>query len=212
MTHGKALGHWRVFETSGLVLALFGSLLACKDKSDGRCTANADCPASSFCNDGTCQVAAQAPVQAPQGLPQNPGGNGIAPGAAADPGTAAPTPLAQTVTAGGLEVGKHGCTMLDGTGSYNRVCTVNTKADGSVSVKAPGTSLNPTIGFEFTGTGGPDNYSIKGKMTAFDACSGDFTSTAKVEDLGGSQWFIAKFAPGGAGSERCKIMIRKNKL
>ncbi|MGE0326649.1 MAG: hypothetical protein AB7S68_30250, partial [Polyangiaceae bacterium] len=106
----------------------------------------------------------------------------------------------------------HGCPMLAGTGSYHRVCTVSTTADGSVSVKAPGTSLHPPIGFEFTGTGGPDSYSIKGKMTAFDACSSDFTSTARVEDLGGTSWFVAKFAPGGSGSERCKIMIRKNKL
>ncbi|MCB9609115.1 MAG: hypothetical protein H6716_21155 [Polyangiaceae bacterium] len=211
MTRGSLSRRRHALETSGLILALVASLLACKDKKDGSCSENSDCPANSFCNNGTCQV----PAQAPQGLPPNPGGNGVAPGVATDPAAAAapaPAPAGQTVTAGGLEVGKHGCTMLDGTGSYNRVCTVSTLADGSLSVKAPGTSLNPTIGFEFTGTGGPDSYAIQGKMTAFDACSSNFSSTAKVENLGGTPWFIAKFAPGGSGSERCKIMIRKNKL
>ncbi len=198
---------WPRLEATALLIGLISCLLACKDKSNGNCTSNSDCPANSFCNNGACQVPAQQPV----GLPENPGGNGVAPGAAPpQPEQAAPSP--QTVTAGGLEVGKHGCTMLDGTGSYNRVCTVSTQADGSLSVTAPGTSLNPQIGFQFTGTGGPESYAIQGKMTAFDACSGNFSSTAKQENLGGTPWFVAKFAPGGSGSERCKIMIRKNKF
>lgn len=205
MIGGKLPRPWNALQAVGLGLTLFASLLACKDKNRGNCTENADCPANSFCNNGTCQV----PAQAPQGLPPNPGGNGISPG-----GEPAPEPAGApgAVTTGGLEVGKHGCTMLDGTGSYNRVCTVSTQADGSLAVKAPGTSLNPQIGFEFTGTGGPASYQIRGKMTAFDSCSGNFSATAKQEDLGGTPWYVAKFAPGGSGSERCKIMIRKNKL
>lgn len=205
MTRGNRPHPWNVAQSGALLLMLFASLLACKDKNSGNCTENADCPANSFCNNGTCQV----PAQAPQGLPPNPGGNGFAPGV--EP-TQVPAAAPTTVTAGGLEVGKHGCTMLDGTGSYNRVCTVSTQADGSLAVKAPGTSLNPQIGFEFTGTGGPTSYQIQGKMTAFDSCSGNFSTTAKQEDLGGTPWYVAKFAPGGSGSERCKIMIRKSKL
>lgn len=189
-----------------LLFALTAALLACKDKTEGPCSSNSDCPVNSFCNNGSCQV----PAQAPQGLPSNPGGNGVPPGAAGPtPGAA---PAAQTRLAGGLEVGKHGCTMIDGTGSYNRICTVSTRADGSLSVKAPGTSLNPQIGFEFSGTGGPSSYQIQGKMTAFDACSGNFNSTAAQENIGGASWYVAKFAPGGSGSERCKIMIRQKKF
>lgn len=111
----------------------------------------------------------------------------------------------KTVSEGGLELGKHGCTMQDGTGSYNRLCTVSETADGSLRVKAPGARLNPTIGFEFEATGGPESYAIKGKMTAFDSCSGSYSTKLAKEDVGGSDWYVARF-------KHCKIMVRADTL
>lgn len=122
----------------------------------------------------------------------------------------APT-AAPAAAAGGLAPGKHGCMMVEGGDSYNRLCTVTAQADGSLLVKAPGTSLNPNNGFEFRATGGPDSYQIEGKMSAFSACVGSFTSAASREDIGGKPWFVAKFAPQGKDTARCKIMIRAPK-
>jgi hypothetical protein len=95
--------------------------------------------------------------------------------------------------------------MQDGTGSYNRLCTVSQAADGSLRVRAPGTQLNPTIGFEFDATGGPESYGIKGKMTAFDSCSGSYATQLAKEDVGGSDWYVARF-------KHCKIMLRAETL
>jgi hypothetical protein len=120
-----------------------------------------------------------------------------------------PRPAAPAApAAGGLTAGKHACMMIDGTGSYNRVCTVAAQPDGSLSVKAPGTGLNPKNGFEFRATGGPSSYQLDGKMTAFDSCTGAFKAAAAEEKVGGAPWYVARFAPQGKGAERCKIMIR----
>ena len=172
-------------------LTLMGALLACKGGSSGGCTSNADCAVNTFCNAGRC-VANPVPVAAtPAAAPAQ-----------------APAPVAtvpKTVTEGALELGKHGCTMRDGTGAYNRICDVSRRPDGSVRVRAAGTRLNPTIGFEFDATGGPDSYHIKGKMTAFDSCSGRYETSLAKEDIGGSDWYVATF-------KHCKIMVRAEAL
>lgn len=111
----------------------------------------------------------------------------------------------RNVAEGGLAPGSHGCVMIDGTGSYNRVCTVQQEGGGPLKVRAPGTSLNPTIGFEFEATGGPEAYETQGKMRAFDGCTGPFSVRTTMQSAAGIDWYVLKF-------KHCKIMVRKDRL
>ncbi len=111
----------------------------------------------------------------------------------------------RNVAEGGLALGSHGCMMIDGTGSYNRVCTVQQEGGGPLKVRAPGTSLNPTIGFEFAATGGPETYETQGKMRAFDGCTGPFSARTVMQSAAGIDWYVVKF-------KHCKIMVRKDRL
>jgi hypothetical protein len=109
------------------------------------------------------------------------------------------------VASGGLERGSHACMMIDGTGSYNRVCTVQQEGDGPLKVRAPGTSLNPRTGFDFTATGGPGAYEAQGQMRAFDSCTGPFAATTTMQSTAGIDWYVLRF-------KHCKIMVRKSVL
>ena len=205
----------RIPITCALLLNLV-TLFGCDDKGDGRCTTNAECPANSFCNNGACQVAPTASDPAPatnapaQPAPEPKPAPEVAPTPPPEP-TPEPEPAPEPEPVDeGLKVGKHGCNMRDGTGTYNRLCVVSSQPDGSLSVKAKGTSLNPDVGFEFTATGGPDSYTAKGKMSAFDKCSGSFEANAERKDVRGVQWYVAEYAPGGgSGTKTCRIMIRE---
>jgi eukaryotic-like serine/threonine-protein kinase len=111
----------------------------------------------------------------------------------------------RSVASGGLERGSHACMMIDGTGSYNRVCTVQQEGDGPLKVRAPGTSLNPRTGFDFTATGGPGAYEAQGQMRAFDSCTGPFAATTTMQSTAGIDWYVLRF-------KHCKIMVRKSVL
>lgn len=131
------------------------------------CAENADCASGLFCSSGVCV---------------SPAGQGN-PGAVATPEAPAPVVqpvpagVAATVTANGLSLGTHGCTFWDSTGAYNRQCTLTQNSDGTVALRAPGTSLNPDIGFSGTLTGGPEQYGFAGQIKSFDSCTGGFQTT-----------------------------------
>jgi hypothetical protein len=168
----------RDFALNGLSILVF-ALLACR--ANGRCKSNSDCQANTYCQAGRCVAPAPVVSVAPK------------------------PPAPKTVSVGGLELGRHACVMQDGTGAYNRICTVSARADGTLHVNAPGAALNPDIKFHLDATGGPDRYDVNGKMTAFDSCTGSYSATLARESVGGSEWFVARF-------KHCKIMMRVEML
>ena len=100
----------------------------------------------------------------------------------------------------GLVAGRYPCSFQDKTGSYNRSCVVEAQADGSLSLKARGTKLNPNNGFSGTLTGGPESYAFQGKISGFDNCQGSFQATTSHD----GKRYVAK-AKLGSG---CSVTIR----
>jgi hypothetical protein len=94
------------------------------------------------------------------------------------------------------------CAFHESVDSYQRLCTVNVNADGSLHVEAKGTRLNPDNGFEFTMHGGPHNFFAHGTLNSFGICAGPFTSqVGTVIDKGVTTYELRL-------SEHCKIVIR----
>lgn len=51
---------------------------------------------------------------------------------------------------------------------------MKTNADGSLTITAPGTALNPNNGFSFRVAGGPERFTATGHLDAFSICRGPF--------------------------------------
>lgn len=145
------------------------------------CQDNAGCAAGLYCAGGVC-VSPSQPVATQPPAP-----------VANQPPQPVPAGVAHTVTSGGLSLGTHGCTFWDSTGSYNRRCTLTQNADGTVALRAPGTSLNPDIGFSGTLTGGPERYGFNGQIKSFDNCTGTFQTTL---DRQGNKYVARYKRPG----------------
>ncbi len=73
----------------------------------------------------------------------------------------------QPQTQPGRLLGKHPCSVTDGKGTYNRWCTITPQPDGSLSITAGGTQLNPNTRLVATATGGPARYDIDGSLAWF---------------------------------------------
>jgi hypothetical protein len=71
--------------------------------------------------------------------------------------------------------GTRRCRFYESVDAYQRTCTARVNPDGSLTVTAPGTRLNPDHGFSFTAGGGPNRFSVSGTLNAFSICRGPFT-------------------------------------
>jgi hypothetical protein len=140
------------------------------------CVDNTNCASGLFCSGGVC-VSPGVPGANPGAPGANPGAPATAVADPVAPPQPVPAGVAGTVTANGLTLGTHGCTFYDSTGAYNRRCTLTQNANGTVALRAPGTSLNPEEGFSGTLTGGPEHYGFTGQIKTFDSCTGNFQST-----------------------------------
>lgn len=98
----------------------------------------------------------------------------------------------------GLVTGRHRCKFAEDGAKYNRVCTVTQKDDGTLVVQAPGTKLNPGIGFDVELTGAPTAYDAAVTMKTFATCKGKHKGTAQIETIRGDSWYVIKL-PKGCG-------------
>ena len=120
-------------------------------------------------------------------------------------GGADPATLAARATgpAVGGPTGTRPCTFQEGADSYNRQCVATANPDGSVSVRAKGTALNPNSGFEFTLHGGEnDVWTAKGTLNAFAQCRGPFLAQAVMTVRNDVKTYELKFKKG------CAIVLR----
>ncbi len=75
-------------------------------------------------------------------------------------------------------------------------------ADGSLTVTAPGTALNPGNGFTFRMGGGPQSFTVSGQLDAFGICKGPFSGSMIPILDGGKKIYEARFR------EHCMIVVR----
>lgn len=124
---------------------------------------------------------------------------GLLLGAAAVLSLAVATPAtAQEGDHHGIVTGRHRCKFAEDGAKYNRVCTVTQQPDGTMLVKAPGTKLNPDIGFDVVLTGAPDAYDAEVTMRTFATCKGKHKGKVKIEASRDDYWYVIAL-PKGCG-------------
>ena len=124
------------------------------------------------------------------------------PGEGTDPKAAALAARASGPAIGGPR-GTRPCCFHESVDAYQRQCVSTVNEDGSVSVSAKGTKLNPDNGFEFTMHGGENNQWVaKGTLNAFKQCSGPFVALVNMSVDHGLKTYDLRF------KEHCMISIR----
>ena len=143
-------------------------------------------------------VASGTPVAPAAGAPP-PGGHEVIDFEAEQ---AALAPRATGPAKGGPR-GTRPCAFYESVDVYQRQCVTKVNADGSVSVIAKGTKLNPDNGFEFTLHGGENSQWVaKGTLNAFARCEGPFVALANLSIDRGVNVYELRF------KEHCKIEVR----
>lgn len=94
------------------------------------------------------------------------------------------------------------CEFHESVDAYARTCTIQTNPDGSLTVKAPGTALNPEHGFSLRMGGGPNRVEVSGQLDAFGICSGPFSGAMIAIDEGAARTYEVRFR------DHCMIIIR----
>ena len=99
--------------------------------------------------------------------------------------------------------GTRPCAFHESVDSYQRQCVSKVNPDGSVTVTAKGTKLNPDNGFEFTFHGGENQQWVaKGTLNAFARCDGPFAALVTSSIDQGVNTYELRF------KQHCKIVIR----
>jgi hypothetical protein len=98
--------------------------------------------------------------------------------------------------------GVHRCEFRESVDTYARSCTIKVEADGSLTVTAAGTSLNPNNGFSFRMGGGPNGFDVAGKLEAFGSCRGPFSGHMATVLDGATKTYETRFR------DHCMIVIR----
>lgn len=123
-------------------------------------------------------------------------------GEGTDPKEAALAARASGPATGGPR-GTRPCAFHESVDTYQRQCVSTVNADGSVSVSAKGTKLNPDNGFEFTMHGGENNQWVaKGTLNAFKHCTGAFVAPVTMSVDHGVKTYDLRF------KEHCMIVVR----
>lgn len=94
------------------------------------------------------------------------------------------------------------CEFRESVDTYHRTCTVKQSADGSLTVTAPGTTLNPSNGLSFRMGGGPSEFTVSGELEAFGLCRGPFSGTMNTVIDRGKKIYEVRFR------EHCMIVLR----
>lgn len=148
------------------------------------------------------EAAPEASAKAPS-TAETPSGGSMPP----SPPSADPEPAALAAEAVGPATGgprgTRPCAFHESVDTYQRQCVSKVNADGSVTVSAKGTPLNPNNGFEFTLHGGKDNRWIaNGTLTAFKECTGPFVALATASFDHGVTSYELRF------KQHCMIVVR----
>ena len=99
--------------------------------------------------------------------------------------------------------GTRPCAFHESVDSYQRQCVAKVNPDGSVTVTAKGTKLNPDNGFEFTFHGGENHQWVaKGTLNAFAKCAGPFAALVTSSLDQGVNTYELRF------KQHCKIVVR----
>lgn len=98
--------------------------------------------------------------------------------------------------------GVHRCEFRESVDTYPRSCTIKAEADGSLTVTAGGTSLNPNHGFSFRMGGGPTAFDVTGQLEAFGVCRGPFSGRMVTVLDGATKTYEARFR------DHCMIVLR----
>lgn len=99
--------------------------------------------------------------------------------------------------------GNRPCAFHESVDTYKRQCVAKVNPDGSISVSAKGTQLNPDNGFEFTMHGGENNQWVaKGTLNAFAHCDGPFVALVNMSIDNGLKTYDLRF------KQHCMISIR----
>ncbi len=99
--------------------------------------------------------------------------------------------------------GTRPCAFHESVDSYQRQCVTTVNSDGSLTVRAKGTRLNPDQGFEVNLHGGEQNQWVaQGTLTAFAQCTGPFVAIVSLSVDNGVNVYEMRF------KEHCKIAIR----
>jgi hypothetical protein len=139
---------------------------------------------------------AVAPTVAPTVVEPHPTG-GVAPSTPTDAGS----PPAIGPVQGGPR-GVRPCEFRESVDTYARSCTIKPDADGSLTVTAPGTALNPKNGFSFKMGGGPSTFVVSGELDAFNICRGPFSGKMATVQDGAARSYEVRFR------DHCMIVIR----
>jgi hypothetical protein len=94
------------------------------------------------------------------------------------------------------------CEFRESVDTYARSCTVKQEADGSLTVTAKGTALNPAHGFLLRMGGGPGAFDVSGQLDAFGICRGPFAGRMITVLDGAKKTYEVRF------NEHCMIVIR----
>ena len=113
----------------------------------------------------------------------------------------APPPPTLTKADGGPR-GARPCEFHESVDSYPRSCSVKVEGDGTLTVTAKGTALNPNNGFSFRMGGGPTSFDAVGTLDAFGPCKGPFVATVATVLQGKTKTYELRFR------DHCKIVIR----
>lgn len=98
--------------------------------------------------------------------------------------------------------GARPCEFRESVDTYRRQCLAQVNADGSVSVTAKGTKLNPSSGFAFTLHGAENQWIAQGTLNAFAHCAGPFAAPVTAVIDQGVKTYEIRF------KQHCMIVVR----
>jgi hypothetical protein len=114
---------------------------------------------------------------------------------------AALAPRATGPASGGPR-GTRPCAFHESVDTYERQCVAKLNPDGSVSVTAKGTRLNPDNGFSFTLHGPENQWVAQGTLNAFARCAGPFVAPVVASIDHGVTTYELRF------KGHCMIVVR----
>lgn len=100
--------------------------------------------------------------------------------------------------AAALVAGRHRRKFVEDGDRYDRICRVEAKPGGTLSVKAPGTTLNPGVGFQVALTGAAPTCGATARRKTFATRRGRHAGAAVVEEIGGADGHVLRFRKGCA--------------
>jgi hypothetical protein len=98
--------------------------------------------------------------------------------------------------------GTRPCAFHESVDTYERQCVAKLNPDGSVSVTAKGTRLNPDNGFSFTLHGPEHQWVAEGTLDAFARCAGPFVAPVVASIDHGVMTYELRF------KGHCMIVVR----